>query len=87
MRKDSNHSRRQLQVREGAPIIQNISARLAGIHAENRLVKEPSRAALADSPGDSKLSEKQIGQPARCRRKLKSLAALTPGVVRTPMKN
>jgi len=72
-----------LQVREGAPIIQNISARLAGL-TQRIEVKEQAEPLSADSPGDSKLSEKQIASLPVVEENFKSLLPLTPGVVRTP---
>ena len=72
-----------LQVRNGAPIIQNISVRLAGL-TQRIEVKEQAEPLSADSPGDSKLSEKQIASLPVVEENFKSLLPLTPGVVRTP---
>ncbi len=72
-----------LQVRDGAPIIQNISVRLAGL-TQRIEVKEQAEPLSADSPGDSKLSEKQIASLPVVEENFKSLLPLTPGVVRTP---
>jgi len=72
-----------LHVRDGASIVQNISVKLAGL-TQKIEVKEQAEPLSADSPGDSKLSEKQIASLPVVEEDFKSLLPLTPGVVRTP---
>jgi hypothetical protein len=72
-----------LHVQDGASIIQNISVKLARL-TQRIEVKEQTEPLSADSPGDSKLSEKQIASLPVTEENFKSLLPLTPGVVRTP---
>lgn len=72
-----------LHVRNGASITQNISVKLAGLRQRVE-VKEQAEPLSADSPSDSKLSDKQIASLPVVEENFKSLLQLTPGVVRTP---
>src|SRR5713226_6041981 len=72
-----------LHVKDRVSIIQNISVRLARL-TQRIEVKEQAEALSADSPGDSRLSEKQIASLPVVEENFKSLLPLTPGVVRTP---
>ena len=72
-----------IHLRGGASVIQNISVKLAGL-TQRIEVKEQAEPLSADSPGDSKLSEKQIASLPLVEENFKSLLPLTPGVVRTP---
>lgn len=72
-----------LHVRGGASVIQNISAKLAGL-TQKIEVKEQAEPLSADSSDTSKLSEKQIASLPVVEENFKSLLPLTPGVVRTP---
>jgi len=72
-----------IHLRGGASIIQNISVKLAGL-TQKIEVKEQVEPLSADSPGDSKLSEKQIASLPVVEENFKSLLPLTPSVVRTP---
>jgi hypothetical protein len=72
-----------LRVRDGASIVQNISAKLDRV-AQRIEVKEQAEPISADSPGDSKLSEQQIASLPVVEENFKSLLPMTPGVVRTP---
>ena len=72
-----------LHVRGGASVIQNISAKLAGL-TQKIEVKEQADPLSADSSDTSKLSEKQIASLPVVEENFKSLLPLTPGVVRTP---
>jgi len=75
-----------LQVRDGAPIIQNISVRLAGL-TQRIEVKEQAEPLSVDSPGDSKLSEKQIASLPVVEENFKSLLPLTPASSARRMEN
>ena len=67
----------------GASVVQNISVKLSGL-TQKIEVKEQAEPLSADSPGDSKLSDKQIASLPVVEEDFKSLLPLTPGVVRTP---
>src|ERR1700722_9972529 len=72
-----------IRVRDGAPIIQNVSVRLSGL-TQRIEVKEQAEPLSADSVGDSKLSEKQLAALPLAEENFKASLPLTPGVVRTP---
>jgi hypothetical protein len=72
-----------LHVRGGASVIQNISAKLAGL-SQKIEVKEQADPLSADSSDTTKLSEKQIASLPVVEENFKSLLPLTPGVVGTP---
>ena len=72
-----------VHVRGGASVIQNISAKVAGL-TQKIEVKEQAEPLSADSSGASRLSEKQIASLPVVEENFKSLLPLTPGVVRTP---
>src|SRR6266702_2618078 len=72
-----------IHLRDGAAVVQDISIKLAGL-TQRIEVKEQAEPLSADSPGDSKLSEKQIASLPVVEENFKSLLPLTPGVVRTP---
>jgi hypothetical protein len=66
-----------IHLRGGASIIQNISVKLAGL-TQKIEVKEQAEPLSADSPGDSKLNEKQIASLPVTEENFKSLLPLTP---------
>jgi hypothetical protein len=72
-----------LHVRGGASVMQNISAKFAGL-TQKIEVKEQADPLSADSYDTTKLSEKQIASLPVAEENFKSLLPLTPGVVRTP---
>lgn len=72
-----------VHVRSGAPVVQNISVKLAGV-TQKIEVKEQVQPLSAASSGTSTLSEKQLASLPLAEENFKGSLPLTPGVVRAP---
>ena len=72
-----------VHVRSGAPVVQNISVKLAGV-TEKIEVKEQEGPLSAASSSTSTLSEKQLASLPLAEENFKASLPLTPGVVRAP---